>query len=241
MAIRKISELPFVNFDENTLSAGIVELSRPESAAEPNKYVSNAMLVNDFKTYVIKDLSAKNTFPHGIYISSFTDIVGTLSVNTRTTGNTNSTNVYINGDPVKIESATTLELSSPNTKFYATSGPVGVYTDPYDETGIIQMYRLGGNSDSARVTIPTTTTTTLYNTPLILQSGKSILQSGGNAAVNVDAMQIKLDDFKAYVDEQMSKLGSMAYCDYFVSDQKSPKVPNNKTFYFYIQYYGYGM
>lgn len=137
MAIRKVSELPFVNFDENTLSAGIIELSRPESAAENGKFVSNAMLVDDFKTYVIRDLSDKNTFPHGIYISSFTDIVGSLSVNARGTNVTNDKHVYINGEPVRFEASNELTLSSPATKLYATDGPVGVYTDPYDETGII--------------------------------------------------------------------------------------------------------
>lgn len=73
-----------------------------------------------------------------------------------------------------------------------------------------------------------------------MTSGQAILRMGGNTAVNVEALSLSVDAFKLYVEERLSRLGNMAFCDYFVSDTKSPKLPKKNTFYFYIQYYGYG-
>ena len=234
MSIRKITDLPFAELDDANLSASVIEISYPEDLDLGN-FASKGMMMSDFKTFVIKELSDNNEFPNGIYISSFTDIVGTLSVNCRDAGQ-NSTNVYIKGQPLVIEGKP-ITLSSNDVRIYSNGGSIGGYMDKLDEVGLIKTDpSIRSGTGNALISVPTTTTTKFSIAPTISQPVDQISSNGANAAT-VGVLTRMLDEIRQDFENRMKTFGTMASCDYEVALSASTGVPIRDSFYFIINNY----
>lgn len=241
MSIRKIVDLPFIGPDDSFVDDSLLEISEPKSLDNLGQFESHAIKCDDFKVFALREISNKNTFPDGIHISSFTDIVDTLSVNARPYSPhsiripySKNFDQYVeisagksSRDTFKVSSPSMIELSSANTRLYTgNSGHIKLYATATKVAG--EVFKTG-NAENIALCSNMNVTTNIA--PQIIEGPYDIIETGPSAQINVDTLTTA---FKNAVDERFSPdvLGRLAYYNHkIVSDIPTGRNIESNCFY----------